>query len=300
MRPWCPPDHRLARLPFEGQREICGVRWPRTCQAATGLSAAERRSVSDRRARPGTTGCIPTVAAARRHSCRMTSKVTPVAPTGGIDWATDTNELCIVAPTGEVVHRSNTTMDAAGIRRLVGQLERHSVGRVAIERPDGPVVDACWPPASRSWSSRHDRSRTCGPATGRPATKTTGSTRSCSPTPCAPTPDCWSRSNPTPRRPSRCVLPCGPGRTWSRPAWRCATSCAPTSGSCSPARSGLFSDLDSPISLTFLTRFPTADKAAWLSVKRLGAWLSANRYSGRTKTATLLERLDLGAGRPHR
>jgi hypothetical protein len=66
----------------------------------------------------------------------------PVAPTGGIDWATDTNELCIVAPTGEVVHRSNTTMNAAGIRRLVGQLERHSVGWVAIERPDGPVVEA--------------------------------------------------------------------------------------------------------------------------------------------------------------
>lgn len=66
----------------------------------------------------------------------------PSLPVGGIDWATDTNELCILAPTGEVVCRSNTTMDAAGIRRLIGQLRRHGVGRVAIERPDGPVVEA--------------------------------------------------------------------------------------------------------------------------------------------------------------
>nr|WP_274388394.1 IS110 family transposase [Salsipaludibacter albus] len=66
----------------------------------------------------------------------------PGLPVGGIDWATDTNELCIVDPGGEVVHRSTTTMDAAGIRRLVGQLGRYGVGRVGIERPDGPVVEA--------------------------------------------------------------------------------------------------------------------------------------------------------------
>ncbi len=63
-----------------------------------------------------------------------------VAPAGGIDWATDTNELCIVDSAGHVLRRLNT-MDAAGIRRLISELERYNVTRVAIERPDGPVVE---------------------------------------------------------------------------------------------------------------------------------------------------------------
>ena len=51
-----------------------------------------------------------------------------------------------------------------------------------------------------------------------------------------------------------------------------------------PAVVGLFADLDSPISLAFLTRFSTADKTVWLSHTRLGAWLAANGYCGRTPT----------------
>ena len=40
-----------------------------------------------------------------------------------------------------------------------------------------------------------------------------------------------------------------------------------------PGVVGLFADLDSPISLRFLERFPSATRAAWLSEKRLGAWM---------------------------
>jgi len=61
-----------------------------------------------------------------------------------------------------------------------------------------------------------------------------------------------------------------------------------------PAVIGLFADLDSPISLTFLTRFPSVDKAAWLSHKRLGAWLAANGYSGRKPARVLLDHLKVG------
>jgi hypothetical protein len=61
-----------------------------------------------------------------------------------------------------------------------------------------------------------------------------------------------------------------------------------------PAVVGLFADLDSPISLAFLTRFPTVDKTRWLSHRRVGAWLAANGYSGRTPTAVLLKRLHDG------
>jgi transposase len=61
-----------------------------------------------------------------------------------------------------------------------------------------------------------------------------------------------------------------------------------------PAVLGLFADLDSPISLTFLTRFPSADTVAWLTHRRLGAWLAANAYRGTVPTKTLLDRLHSG------
>jgi transposase len=61
-----------------------------------------------------------------------------------------------------------------------------------------------------------------------------------------------------------------------------------------PAVVGLFADLDSPISLAFLTRFPTTDKAAWLGERRLGAWLAANGYCGRQPAHLLLARLHDG------
>jgi transposase len=54
-----------------------------------------------------------------------------------------------------------------------------------------------------------------------------------------------------------------------------------------PGVVGLFADLDSPISLRFLERFPSATRAAWLSEKRLGAWMRANGYCGRKTPAEL-------------
>jgi transposase len=58
-----------------------------------------------------------------------------------------------------------------------------------------------------------------------------------------------------------------------------------------PGPIGLFEDLDSPISLKFLTRFDCQDRADWLTPKRLGAWLRSVRYTGRTDPATLHTRL---------
>jgi transposase len=61
-----------------------------------------------------------------------------------------------------------------------------------------------------------------------------------------------------------------------------------------PGVIGLFHRLDSPISLAFLRRFTTADKTAWLSAKRLDAWLSRQGYAG-GKTGTALHATFLAA-----
>lgn len=58
-----------------------------------------------------------------------------------------------------------------------------------------------------------------------------------------------------------------------------------------PGVVGLFSDLDSPISLAFLRRFPSAGKAARLSEKRLAAWLRTQSYGGRRPAADLYRHL---------
>ena len=58
-----------------------------------------------------------------------------------------------------------------------------------------------------------------------------------------------------------------------------------------PGAVGLFADLDSAISLKFLTRFDCQDRANWLTPARLGAWLKSVRYNGRTDPATLHTRL---------
>jgi transposase len=52
-----------------------------------------------------------------------------------------------------------------------------------------------------------------------------------------------------------------------------------------PGAVGLFAHLDAGISLQFLTRFPTARHARWLSEKRLAAWLAA-AHSTRSNTRT--------------
>lgn len=58
-----------------------------------------------------------------------------------------------------------------------------------------------------------------------------------------------------------------------------------------PGAVGLFADIDSGISLAFLTRFTTQDQADWLTPKRLGEWLARTGYPGRTSPEVLHTRL---------
>ena len=61
-----------------------------------------------------------------------------------------------------------------------------------------------------------------------------------------------------------------------------ATSCAPSSSGSGPARSALFTSIDSPISLAFLERYPSPADARGLGRAAPAAFLARARYSGRT------------------
>jgi transposase len=58
-----------------------------------------------------------------------------------------------------------------------------------------------------------------------------------------------------------------------------------------PGAARVFADVDSPIALAFLERYPTPGDARGLGEKRLAAFLARNCYSGRRSAAEILERL---------
>ncbi len=58
-----------------------------------------------------------------------------------------------------------------------------------------------------------------------------------------------------------------------------------------PGAAMIFADVDSPIALAFLNRYPTPQSAEHLGDKRLGAFLARESYCGRRSAAELLERL---------
>jgi len=61
--------------------------------------------------------------------------------TGGVDWARDDHAGCVVDGRGREVARTLVEHSTAGLGSLIPFLGSHGVGEVAIERPDGPVID---------------------------------------------------------------------------------------------------------------------------------------------------------------
>jgi transposase len=66
----------------------------------------------------------------------------PGGVTAGIDWASADHAVCVVDAFGEVVSRFSVGHTAEGLRTLVQRLAKARACEVAIERGDGPVVDA--------------------------------------------------------------------------------------------------------------------------------------------------------------
>src|SRR5688572_5501846 len=58
-----------------------------------------------------------------------------------------------------------------------------------------------------------------------------------------------------------------------------------------PGAAEIFADIDSPIALAFVARYPTPQSAAHLGEKRLAGFLAQHSYCGRRPVAALLERL---------
>jgi transposase len=210
---------------------------------------------------------------------------------GGVDWASAEHAVCVVDDGGAIIERFAVAHRAGELAAMCRRLERLGVCRVGIERPDGPVVDALMGAglevvviASRQVKALRERYGSAGNKDDAfdayvlaDVLRTDGGRLR------ALRPD--SPETITLRSLVRARRDLVGHRVALANQLRAHLQVA------FPAAVGLFADVDSPISLRFLGRFPSAAAAAWLSERRLGAWLRANAYCGRRPAGELYRRL---------
>src|SRR5437762_3741499 len=66
----------------------------------------------------------------------------PIERLAGIDWASGTHALCVLEGDGAIRARFEVPNTGKSFAGLIRRLMRLGVTKVAIERPDGPLVEA--------------------------------------------------------------------------------------------------------------------------------------------------------------
>ena len=212
-------------------------------------------------------------------------------PTAGIDWATEDHAVSVVDPQGVQLERFAVSHTAAGLRQLLGRLHRAGVAEVGIERPDGPVVEALLgaeltvlvvaPNQLRSLRSRYGSAGNKDDRFDAFVLADTVRTDRARLQPLVAD----SAATVTLRMTVRARKDLVAARVAMANQLRAHLQTT------LPGAIGLFRDLDSGISLRFLTRFPSQDKADWLSVVRLQNWLRAAGYNNPRNAPALHARL---------
>jgi transposase len=211
--------------------------------------------------------------------------------TAGIDWARDDHAVSVVDARGREINRGTVEHSAAGLRELVAVLARAGAGEAAIERPDGPVVDALLSAGVTVVVISPNQVKNLRGRYGSAGNKDDRF-------------DAFVLADTlrTDRARLRALTPDTPATVALRRACRArkdlvshrvavANQLRAHLRNAFPGAAGLFAELDSPVSLAFLARFDTQDRADWLTPARLGNWLASIGYSGRTDPAELHARL---------
>ena len=206
----------------------------------------------------------------------------------GIDWATADHAACVVDMTGRVTDRFSAAHDKAGIAALISRLRRSKVTEVAIERGDGPLVDALLGAGltvvvitSRQVKNLRSRYGAAGAKDDRFDAFVLADTLR------------------TDRARLRPLVPDTPATISLRMAVRArrdlvrhrVAACNQLRAHLAvafPAGITLFHDLDSPISLAFLARFGSQDAAAGLDEPAIVTWLATIAVRGRPAPASVL------------
>jgi transposase len=214
-----------------------------------------------------------------QHHSTMEQATWPGASTAGIDWASTDHAVAIVDHRGNQVDRFTITHTTSGLRELVRRLRRAGVVEVAIERPDGPVVDALLeaelgvvviaPNQVKNLRSRYGSAGNKDDGFDAYVLGDTLRTDRARLRPLTRDSDATMTLRMTVRARQDLV------RTRVAMANQLRAHLQTTF----PGAIGLFRDIDSAISLRFLTRFYSQDRADWLSSVRLGNWLRSVGYN---------------------
>jgi transposase len=219
-------------------------------------------------------------------------RVLPEVPSGGvcagIDWASASHAACVVDMGGKVKDQFTVAHDKAGIAGLIARLRAAGAAEAAIERGDGVLVDMLLAAGltvvvitSRQVRNLRSRYVASGAKDDRfDAYVLADSLR-------------------TDRARLRPLVPDGPATAALREVVRfrkelvgdrvrAANRLRAHLETAFPAAAGLFSALDSPLSLAFLAAFPSRQAASGLDEQAIAGWLAALPHRGRTAPAAVL------------
>lgn len=209
----------------------------------------------------------------------------------GIDWASEEHALCVVDAAGEKLTGELFPHDEAGLRELLARMRTLGVERVAIERPDGLLVDRLLeaglvvlpvhPNALKATRPRYEAAG--GKSDGFDAFVLAELARTDSHRLRELRPD----SDET--KALRALTRTREDLVGARV--RLANELRAQLDAFWPGAARIFADVDSQIGLAFLERYPSPADARGLGEKRLEGFLARNRYCGRRSAVELLERL---------
>ena len=212
----------------------------------------------------------------------------------GIDWAAETHAVCVTDAGGKIAAEFTIEHSADGIALLVRRLACYGeagVMPVAIERPNGRLVDLLLeaghpvvpvsPNAIKAWRDGEVLSGAKSDAGDAAVIAEYLRLRA---------------------RRLRAAAPYSDETLALRTAVRARGDLVEMRVAATnqlsalleahwPGAKAVFADVESPISLEFLTRYPTPAAAAHLGEKRMAAFLAKHGYSGRRPAAELLARL---------
>lgn len=209
----------------------------------------------------------------------------------GLDWASRTHALCIVDARGAVRLQSDVEHTAVGLRQLMRELRAHGARRIAIERPSGLLVDALveagfevvpvHPNAVKATRPRYrshgGKSDTSDAYLLADLLRTDG-----------------HRFKPLARQSDeiRALRALVRGRDDLVAARvQLANQLRSLLESYWAGAAEVFADVDSPIALAFIQRYPTPETAGRLGPKRMAAFCAQHAYCGRRSAEDLLQRL---------
>jgi transposase len=209
----------------------------------------------------------------------------------GLDWASQVHVVCVIDEHGTIETRFEVTHDADGLRELARRLAASGSIAVAIERPSGLLVDTLIE-AGLTVVPIHPNAVKAS----RPRYRSHGAKSDPS--------DAYLLADllRTDGHRFKPLLPHSDDIRALRALVRGRDDLVATRVQLAnqlrsllesfwPGAAAVFAEVDSPIALAFIDRYPTADSATRLGPKRMAAFCAQHAYSGRRSPEELLQRL---------